>query len=97
MVRETVGTGAAAGALVDVVATVLVVTVCVVVTVEDGAGVCAQSVCGQINPAVAKSIKATDSLFTVVLDLGEIERSLILFYGAGLVEECKGQEGMGLW
>lgn len=95
MVRWTVGMGAAAGAfVVDDVAKVVVVTVCVVVVVDDGAdGV----VCADASPAVAKNTKARDSLFTVILDLGEIERFLILFYGAGLVRECKGQEGRGLW
>ena len=91
MVRWTVGTGTAAGAFVDDdVATVVVVTVCVVVTDELG-------VCADTKAAVAKNTKDRDSLFTVDLDLGEIERFLILFYGAGFEEECKGQEGMGLW
>ena len=79
MVRETVGTGAAAGAFVDEeVATVVVVTVCVVVVVEDGVDVCADSVCRQRSAAIKKVVKPKDSLFTVVLDLGEIQRFLIL-------------------
>jgi hypothetical protein len=100
MVRWTVGTATAAGAFVeDDVETVVVVTVCVVV-VDDGDweyGDWADSVCRHNSAAVAKEAKARDSLFTVVLlDLGEIEISNHL-YGAGLVEECKVQEGMGLW
>ena len=61
MVRETVGTGTAAGAVVDDVATVVVVTVCVVVT-DDGADV---GVCADMQAAVAMKVKARDSFFTV--------------------------------
>ncbi len=83
MVRETVGTGAGAGALVDVA------KVCVV----DGEVVW---VCADTIAAAAKKMTARDSFFTLVLDLGEIEISNLL-YGAGLTGECKEQEGMGLW
>jgi len=68
--------GTAAGTAVDdVVATVVVVTVCVV-TVD--AGDCAGCVCADTSAALAK-MKARDSLFTVILDLGEIEIFLILY------------------
>ena len=77
MVRETAGTGAGAGVLV-VVATV-VVTVCVVVTV-DGAVVWA---CADAGFAAAKKRMARNSFFTSGLDLGEIERFLILLVWCG--------------
>src|SRR6478736_2877975 len=72
MVRETVGTGDGAGVLAEVVATVVVVTVCVVYV--DGEVVCADT-----SAAAAKKKTARDKFFTLVLDLGEIERFLILY------------------
>jgi hypothetical protein len=74
IVRETVGTGDGVGVLADVVATVVVVTVCVVYV--DGDVVC---VCADTSAAAAKKKTARDKFFTLVLDLGEIERFLILY------------------
>ncbi len=76
MVRITVGAGAALSTPLEVVATVVVVTVCVVVDV-DGAWVCADA-----STAAAEKITARHNFFTVFLDLGEIEISNLL-YGAG--------------
>ena len=61
MVRETVGTGDGAGMLADVVATVVVVTVCVVYV--DGEVVC---VCADASAAAAKKKTARDKFFTLV-------------------------------
>ncbi len=72
MVRETVA--APVRLLADVVATVVVVTVCVVYV--DGEVVC---VCADTSAAAAKKKTARDKFFTLVLDLGEIERFLILY------------------
>ena len=87
MVRITVGAGAALSTPLEVVATVVVVTVCVDV---DGAWVCADA-----STAAAEKITARHNFFTVFLDLGEIEISNLL-YVAGEASECKGQEGWGL-
>ena len=76
MVRITVGAGAALSTPLDVVATVVVVTVCVVEYV-DGAWVCADT-----SAAAAEKTIARHNFFTVFLDLGEIEISNLL-YGAG--------------
>jgi hypothetical protein len=76
MVRITVGAGAALSTPLEVVATVVVVTVCVVVDV-DGAWVCADA-----SAAVAEKTTARHNFFTMFLDLGEIEISNLL-YGAG--------------
>lgn len=75
MVRITVGAGAALSAPLDVVATVVVVTVCVVEYV-DGVWVCADA------SAAAEKTTVRHSFFTVFLDLGEIEIANLL-YGAG--------------
>jgi len=64
------------GALIELVATVVVVTVCVVVYV-DGAWVCADA-----SAAAAEKTMARHRFFTIVLDLGEIEISNPL-YGEG--------------
>jgi hypothetical protein len=71
MVRITVGAGAALGAPLEVVATV------VVVEYVDGAWVCADA-----SAAAAEKTTARHSFFTVFLDLGEIEISNLV-YGAG--------------
>ena len=76
MVRITVGAGAALSTPLEVVATVVVVTVCVVEYV-DGAWVCADA-----SAAATEKTTARHSFFTVFLDLGEIEISNLL-YGAG--------------
>jgi hypothetical protein len=39
---------------------------------------------------------ARHTFFTSVLDLGEIERFVVLYMVEGYVEESKGQEGMRL-
>ena len=70
------GAGAALGTPLDVVATVVVVTVCVVEYV-DGAWVCADA-----RAAAAEKTTARHSFFTVFLDLGEIEIANHL-YGGG--------------
>ena len=72
VVRVTVG----ADMVVEVVATVVVVTVCVVEYV-DGAWVCADA-----SAAAAEKTMARHIFFTVFLDLGEIEIANHL-YGAG--------------
>lgn len=76
MVRITVGAGAELSVPLEVVATVVVVTVCVVEYV-DGAWACADT-----SAAVAEKTTARHSFFTVFLDLGEKEISN-LPYGAG--------------
>ena len=70
MVRETVGAGAGAGAtaLDEVVATVVVVTVEVVV-VDEGAAV---GDCAHAKLARAQKMMARERFFTRVLDLGEM-------------------------
>jgi hypothetical protein len=76
MVRITVGAGAALSTPLEEVATVVVVTVCVVEYV-DGAWVCADA-----SAAAAEKITTRHSFFTVFLNLGEIEMANHL-YGAG--------------
>ena len=62
------GAGAGATALDEVVATVVVVTVDVVV-VDEGAAV---GDCAHANVATAQKRKARDRFFTIGLDLGEM-------------------------
>ena len=71
MVRETVGAGAGVKAPLELVCTVVVVTVCVVVYDEDGV----VWVCADASATEAKKTKIRDRFFTMSLDLGEKEFS----------------------
>jgi hypothetical protein len=66
MVRDTVGMAAGKAALFDEEETVVVVTVCVVVVVDCGVD------CASASVAVVTKVKARDSVFTRVLNLGEM-------------------------
>jgi len=91
IVREMVGAAEGARTAVDDddVATVVVVTVCVVVT-DDGAGA---AVCADKTAAVANRVKARNSFFTIVLDLGEIEIFLIFYMVRDWCRNAKDRKG----